>query len=150
MGGVKPATWTVFFAVAMFAGSVVFAAAVLPDPVAVYLGPANQPDVMYEVWQFLTLLAVGAGVSALAFAALARSISGVIAAFMPGREAAGSSVGAAVAAWVLTWFTSLLWLTIWLGNDDHYARSLYELLLSLVGVAGIPVVTILVLRGRSS
>jgi ABC-type Fe3+-siderophore transport system permease subunit len=137
-------------AVAVFAGSVSYAAVALPNRVAVYFGPADRPDVTYQLWQFILLLLLGAAVAAVALAALATATSGVIAAFMSDRGTDGTRVGAAVAVWVLMWFTSLLWLAIWLGNSDHSKRSLYEFLVSVIALAGVPAVTIMVLRFRRS
>lgn len=137
-------------AIAVFAGSVVYAAVALPDPVAVYFGPADRPDAMYQVWQFIVLDVLGAAGAAIAFATLATAASKVVTAFASARGTDISSVGAAVAAWVLMWFTVLLWLAIWLGNSDHWRRSWSELLVSVLALAGIPAVTTLVLRLRRS
>ena len=91
---------------------------------------------VYQLWQYIVLVGVGAPVMALAAGATASALVSLVLAF--GRDAsdAGAGVAAWTGAWTLLWFAAAMWLTIWLGNDHPLRRSWLELLLTLVGLTG--------------
>lgn len=45
-------------------------------------------------------------------------------------------------------FAVMLGLAMWFGNGDHAARSLYEMWVVLLGLAGTPVIVVLTFRAR--
>jgi MFS family permease len=135
-------------AAALFLATIVSAALVLPGQVEVYFTPTDRPDVVYETWQYLALVAVGAFVVALVLGALASTITSVVQAFGPGRSSRRSQVGTWVVAWSLLWFSAAVWLVIWLGNDQPERRSTYELLVVVTGLVGAGVVTALRVRAE--
>lgn len=132
-----------------FVGMLVLAAMFLPDPVAVFRAPAEKPDVMYRLWQFLTLAAIGAVIGVLVFRALARGLGGLVEVFVSRSDKDRTNEAANwVSAWLLFCSSVLIGVTMWFGNTDNFARSLTEWLTGLATLAGIPVVTVLALRAR--
>jgi hypothetical protein len=125
----------------LFVATLTFGAVLLPDHVDVYFAPADRPDVSYELWQYLTLVAIGVVVLAMASAALASAALSLVSAFREG-SLGRSDVAAWVGAWTFVWFSAGVWLAIWLGNENPETRSWYELLLGLTGVAGVALIVL--------
>lgn len=126
----------VLVAALVFLATATCAAVLLPGRVHLYYTPTDRPDVVYELWQYLFLVVVGAAAMALAAGATASALVSLVLAF--GRDGSDTGVGVAAwaGAWTLLWFSAALWLTIWLGNDHPLTRSWLELLLALVGLTG--------------
>lgn len=120
-----------------FLATVTCAAVLLPDRVHLYYTPSERPDAVYELWQYLTLLVVGAAVMVVAFGAAASAFAWLAAAFTPGTtSSAGTSVASWVGAWTLLWLSAEVWIAVWLGNDEPVRRSWLELLVVLSGLVG--------------
>ncbi len=119
-----------------FLATVTCAAVLLPGRVHLYYTPTDRPDVVYELWQYLFVVVVGAAVMALVAGALASALVSLVLVFGRGASDDRASAAAWVGAWTLLWFSAEVWLTIWLGNDHPLRRSWLELLLALVGLTG--------------
>lgn len=119
-----------------FLATVTCAAVLLPDRVHLYYTPADRPDVVYELWQYLTLVVIGAGIMVVAFGAVGSAFAALAMAFNPGKPNGDASVASWVGAWTLLWLSAEVWLAIWLGNDQPVRRSWWELLVALSGLAG--------------
>jgi len=120
-----------------FVATVTCASFLLPHQVYLYYTPTDRPDVVYELWQYLTLLVVGAGLMAVAFGVVASAFASLVMAFTPGTSHAEANVAPWVGAWTLLWLSAEVWLAIWLGNDQPVRRSWLELLVALAGLAGV-------------
>lgn len=129
--------------------TVASAAAFLPGRVEVYYTPTDQPDVVYDLWQYLTLVVLVTPVMALAAAWIGSTLHSLVVLFVTDPPAVGTNadkdVGAWVAAWTLLWSAGAVWLVIWLGNEQPVRRSWCELLLVLAGLVG----TALIIGGRA-
>lgn len=132
---------------AVFVATLVYAFAVLPDPVAVYFGPATQPDVEYPVFWYITTVTTSGPLLAWGVSELGQKFFAIAEAFEPrvkaGRERFGDGAPVARAltfSWALGWLTGVVWLAVGFGNSHHQARSLLELLFGLIAFAGIFVV----------
>jgi hypothetical protein len=122
--------------------------------VHLYYTPAERPDVVYELWQYLTLVVIGAGVMVVAFGAVSSAFVSLVMAFSPGTPDADASVAPWVGAWTILWLSAEVWLAIWLGNDLPVRRSWLELLVALSGLAGAGFIVgwrvwVVVRRGRA-
>lgn len=113
---------------AVFVVTLGYAFTALLDPVAVYFGPATQPDVMYPARWYVTLIAISAPVLAWGISGLGRAFHAIAEMLAP-RSKAGterddtSVVRALVFSWTLAWFSGTVWLAIKFGNSSHLARS---------------------------
>lgn len=116
--------------------TVAVAAVSLPSHVDVYFTPTDRPDVTYQLWQYLTLVTVGAAVAALALGTMAAGFAALVSAFTRGVPDPAPGIAARVGAWTLVWLGAEVWLATWFGNGHPETRSWSELLIGLVGLAG--------------
>jgi hypothetical protein len=123
-------------AAAGFLATVAVAAISLPSRVDVYFTPTDRPDVTYELWQYLTLVTVGAAVAALALGTMATGLTALVSAFTRGVPDPAPGIAARVGAWTLVWLGAEVWLVMWFGNGRPETRSWSELLTALAGLAG--------------
>ncbi len=128
---------------AVFVVTLVYAFAVLPDPVAVYFAPATQPDAEFPAFWYVITMAISAPVLAWGISELGRAFFAIAEAFGPrvkaGRERfsdGGPAVRALIFSWALGWLTGVVWLAVGLGNSHHLARSLLEEVFALIAFAG--------------
>ena len=125
----------------LFAATLVLGAVLLPDHVDVYYAPADRPDVSYELWQYLTLVAIIAVVFAIGTGGMASAAMALISAFREG-SVGRSDVAAWVGAWTFVWFSAGVWIVIWFGNENPETRSWCEVLVALTGIAGIALIVL--------
>jgi membrane protein DedA with SNARE-associated domain len=140
---------SVSVAAVVFVATLAYAFAALPDPVAVYFGPATLPDVEYPVYWYITTMAISGPLLAWGISELGRKFFTIAEQFesrvKAGRERFGYGavvVRSLIFSWALGWLTGVVWLAVGLGNSHHVARSLLELLFGSIAFAGIFVVII--------
>lgn len=121
-----------------FLATIAVAAISLPSRVDVYFTPTDRLDVTYELWQYLTLVTVGASVAALALGTMSTALTALVSAFT--RGVPGQGIEARVGAWTLVWLAVEVWLVIGFGNSHAETRSWWELLTALAGFAGAGVI----------
>lgn len=125
----------------LFVATLVYAAFVLPDPVAVYFWPATQPDVMYPLWLYLLHQTVVGPIVGLGLVGLGRAAWALGEALLPKSKAgpdhgAAKTVSGVVFAWALAWITVDVWLAIGFDNKHDLTHSLCELALTTVAFLG--------------
>lgn len=127
---------------AFFVLTLAFGAVWLPARIEVYYTPTDRADVVYQLWQYLILVPIGALLLAMALATFARAI---VIVFSSEGAIAETRVMAWMSAWVFASTSAVVWVAIWLGNDHPEQRSWLESGIASVAFLGALAIVVLVL-----